>query len=496
MKIRIYTTVILLAILSQLFVACEKDYLDVNTNPNAPTDVPGYVMFPAAVMSTTGTFATRIGITTAMWSQHLTQGNTANQFRDIDKFNLNYDNFDAAWNELYSGALNDYKTIIDFSENNEDWSMFFMATIMKAYTYQYMVDLWDNIPYSEACVKYYPVFDKGPAIYADLIASIDNALSKTVTDLPGDIAKYDMVFGGKMDQWKKFANTLKLKMYLRMYKADDAAGNTLISGMLSQNLLDVNAGILSFVNADNQRNPLNEYNFHGLNTGNNLVASNTMLLYLQENNDPRYRVFYQSVGDLEVDLPKNKWAGLNQGDFSNTSIKSGELSLMKDRPSDPCFYISEAESYFLQAEAILRTGGDAQAMYEKGIKAALNQYSTADYAVSAFDVDAFVSSTYAYPSAGTAAEKLEAIIQQKWVALYQGTNSTEAFIEFVRTGYPKVSAVNYDDDAYVKGQFVYPVNGVTSGKFPKKLPSSKEENVNNPNADDLVDAFQPVWWNK
>lgn len=504
MKIKIYTTVILLALLSQLFVACEKDYLDINVNPNAPSEVPGYVMFPAAVMSSTGTFATRIGITTGMWSQHFTQGNTANQFRDIDKFTLNYSDYDGAWNELYAGALNDYKTIIDYSVKNEDWSMNLMATVMKAYTVQYMVDLWDNIPYSESGVEYFPKFDKGHDIYLSLIASIDAALAKTLTNLPGTIAKYDMVFAGQIESWKKFANTLKLKMYVRMYKADPQDAK--ITALLAGDLLDVNAGIGAFADADGQRNPLNEYNFHGLNTGNNLVASNTMLLYLKGNNDPRYRRFYRPLEEdtsLWPGLPSGQWAGLNQGDFSNTVIKSGELSLILKQAKDPCFYISLAESNFIQAEALLITGGDAKVKYDAGVVAALSQYDPGkDYLLSASDASAFnansfvgVGGSYAYPSAGTTADKLEAIIQQKWIALYQGTNSTEAYIEFVRTGFPKISTVGYDDPTYEIGSFVYPENGVTNGKFPKRLPSSKDESVNNPNADPLVDGFQSVWWN-
>lgn len=506
MKIKIFTAVIFLAFISQLFLACEKDFLDINTDPNAPTNVPGYVIFPAAVMSTTGNLSTRLGVTMGIWSQHFTQGNTANQYKDIDAFSLNYSDYEGSWTEFYSGALNDYKTIIDVSEKNKDWTMYMMATIMKAYTYQYIVDLWDNVPYSEAGVKYYPKFDKGHDIYKALIASIDNALSKDVTNLPANIASYDMVFAGDVAKWKKFANTLKLKLYIRMYKVDPK--NTEIAALLSGgNLLDENAGILSFEDSNDHRNPLNENNFHGLNTANNLVASNTMLMYLKKNNDPRYRRFYKALEEDEtkwIGLPANEWVGLDQGDNTNTVIKSGELSLINIRATDPVFFISKAESYFLQAEANLLLGQDAKVNYDKGVVAALSQYKPdKDYVLSsadaaAFDVNAFVAAggVYEYPSAGTAAVKLEAIIQQKWVALYQGTNSVEAYIEFVRTGYPKVSTVSYSDESYIYGQFVYPKNGVTKGVFPKRLPSVKEENVNNPNADELVDAFQPVWWNK
>tara|TARA_R110001583_G_scaffold11547_1_gene51948 strand:+ start:14314 stop:15774 length:1461 start_codon:yes stop_codon:yes gene_type:complete len=477
---------ILLALLSQLFVACEKDYLDVNKDPNFPTEVPGYVIFPAAVMSTTGTLATRVGVTTGLWSQHLTQSNVANQFKEIDQFNLNFADYDGAWREFYSGALNDYLTIKKFAEADEDWSMYLMATVMEAYTYQYMVDLWDNVPYSEAGVEFHPVFDKGEDIYNGLLASIDLALSKEVSDFPANLAKYDMVFGGNIMLWKQFANTLKLKMYIRMYDAKELVAKPAIETLLTaNNLLTSDAGIVSFEDADDQRNPLMEYNFYGLNTGNNLVASKTLLRYLQVNSDPRVSEFF-ATNDADL------YAGLAQGNYTNTVVKNGELSLMKYVPTKPFFFISEAECYFLQAEAILRAGGNAKEMYDLGVVTALNQYEIA----TSNDFVA-VGGAYEFPSAGSFDEKLEAIIQQKWVALYQGTNSTEAYIEHVRTGYPTESVLPFgDENGYVYGQFTYPVNGVSSGVYPKRLPSSKDENQNNQNADELVDAFQPVWWNK
>lgn len=485
MNIKYISLAVFMALISQLFMACEKDYLEINTDPNFPTEVPGYVIFPAAVMSTTGTLSTQIGITTGMWAQHYTQSNVANQFKEIDQFNLTFSDYDRPWREFYSGALNDYLSIKKFAEADEDWSMYLMATVMEAYTYQYMVDLWDNVPYTEAGAEFHPVFDKGQDVYNGLLASLDLALSKEVSDFPGNLAKYDMVFGGDISLWQQFANTLKLKLYMRMYGVNESVSKPAIEALLlADNLLTADAGVVSFEDADNQRNPLMEYNFHGLNTSNNLVASKTLLRYLQVNGDPRFEEFYD-VNDAGL------YAGLAQGDYTNTVILNGELSLIKEVPTKPVFFISEAECYFLQAEAILRTGGNPKVMYDLGVTTALMQYNESS--------ESFLESggAYEFPSGGSFDEQLEAIIQQKWVALFQGTNSTEAYIEHVRTGYPTESILPFgDENGYIYGQFTYPVNGVSSGVYPKRLPSVKDENQNNQNADDLVDAFQPVWWNK
>ncbi len=490
-----YKSIILL-FLTILILSCEKDYLDINKDPNNPTDVPAYIMLPAAQLSPTAIFPTRIGIITGLWSQYFTQNPNSSQWKELDRFLINYSDFDGAWDELYSGGLNDLHNI-KIKAKEDDKAVYFISTVMEAMTYQYLVDLWDEIPYSEACVEDYPKFDKGQDVYTSLIANLDEVLATNPDDMPANVAKYDIVFGGEIAKWRKFAKTLKLKLYLRMYETNPDTYKSNVQALLNEDLLDFNAGVLAFTDADGQRNPLNEYNFHALNTSNNLIATKTMLEYLRGNDDPRYKRYYMPVEVEGVD----GWYGIPQADFENNEYKGSDkpLSRIDVRATDPVFYISEAESYFLQAEAMLRVGQNPKEMYDKGVVTSLNFYDSAeDYYLDTVLVAAnYVAEggVYEFKSSGTFDEKLEQIITQKWLALRQGVNFVEGFIERARTDYPKISDKAYGEEGYIPGQLVMPI-GAASAVWPSKLPSVKGEKDNNPNAPVLVDAFGKIWWDK
>src|SRR5690606_31428584 len=122
----------------------------------------------------------------------------------------------------FSGALNDYHFVIEKAQETEDWHYLLMGTVMKAYTYQVMVDLYDTLPYDEAfqgVENLTPAYEEGYQIYQKLIAELDNALALQAGADPVDPTKnkaLDVIFRFNMDNWVKFANTLKLKLYLRM----------------------------------------------------------------------------------------------------------------------------------------------------------------------------------------------------------------------------------------------------------------------------------------
>lgn len=151
--------------------------------------------------------------------------------------------------------------MIDKSAELGDWNFYLMATVMKAYTAQVLVDLYDQIPYFEAlkgASNLNPKFDDGYTIYLDLLAILDTALGKnfsasTVT-IPGTT---DLVFGGNMDNWKRFANTLQLKMYLRMINAKPAEAQAGVLKLYNRNasFLTVDAGVTGFTNIKERATP-------------------------------------------------------------------------------------------------------------------------------------------------------------------------------------------------------------------------------------------------
>jgi len=478
----------IVAAASTIFVGCKKQ-LDINHDPNkAPQEKrTAALLYPSAMMSTTGRIGGELNIIGGIWSQYYTQSYTSNQYKTIDAFNLQSTDYQGSYAELFAGALNDYYYELDTAKNAADWNYYLMGTVMNAFTVATLVDLYDKIPYSEAFqgkANINPKFDDGYTIYEDLLKRIDSALSKDfAAKTNSDPGEGDFIFQGDMDNWKKFANTLKLKFYLRMVNAKPAEAQAGITALYNSGakFLDVDAAMKLFTTTPDKQNPFYAYNIYRLNSGTNLRASKTFTSWLTANNDPRIVSFFGKTNPV----------AMNQGDFLTTYKKP---TVLVQAATDPVQFISQAESYFLQAEAIERYfgGTGAKALYDKGVTAAFTAQGYAD------EVAPFIQAggIYEYPAAGTLENKIEAIIVQKWAHFAYGCHSLEAFFDRNRTGYPKSSAVYSTDASYVPGQIVYPANGVAGGKFPKRLVFPDSERSRNKNTPAEVPITTPVWWAK
>lgn len=464
-----------------------KKLADTNVDPNNPLVELATVelLLPSAVVSTAGQIGGEYAIVGGLWAQYYTQSATASQYRVIDAYNINSNlNNNVGYLELYRSALSDYKKVLELSSANNEWRFYLMATVMNAYTYQVLVDLYDQVPYSEALqgpANLQPKFDDGYSIYKDLLAKIDSALAKDFRhDLVDDAARRaDMLFDGDMDQWERFANTLKLKMYLRMVNAKPAEAEAGIKALYAANaeFLEVGAGLTNFEDKPNASNPFYEQNIRRLNTDDNLRASVTFVSWLQANNDPRIVSYFGSANA----------SAIHQGDYASTSTAYPNSAIFQQSATDPVWFISEAESYFMQAEARERyfAGAGAKELYEAGVIAAFGQLGLTP--------GTLLSGNYAYPVGGTFQEKLQAIIVQKW-ASFPGTHDLEGFFEQNRTGYPKYSPVYSTSPTYVPGELVYAKNGVTGGAFPKRLIFPDVERGRNSNTPAEVPVTQKVWW--
>jgi hypothetical protein len=196
------------------------------------------------------------------------------------------------------GGLKNFQFVINKARDAQDWNFYLMAEVMKAYTAGLLVDLYDKIPYTEALggsSNLNPQFDNGDAIYTDLIAGIDSALTKDFTASSNSVpGTSDLIFSGDMDKWKRFANTMELKLYLRMVNANAAAAQAGIQKLYSNDaeFLENDAGVFGFTDVPGQDNPLYEQNIRQLNTPNNLRASRTFVSWLEANNDPRIVSFF------------------------------------------------------------------------------------------------------------------------------------------------------------------------------------------------------------
>jgi hypothetical protein len=449
---------------STLAVSCNTD-LDINKNPDNldPSSASLAAQLPAGIIGLAGSEGAGMAIFGGFWSQYWTQSNTANQFKDIDNYSAGTADYNFIWNGMYD-ALGDIRNIKRRAEAQGNWNYYLIATVLQVQGSQLLTDFYGSIPYTEAGdpSNLTPHFNTGEEVYDLMIVDLDNALSKDLSTSVGELPdNHDMVFQGDMDKWTAFANTLKLKIYMRQTNSSRAAiANAGITALLGSGVtfLNEDAGIDVFKDEANQSNPLSEYIERQLNVATNLRASNTLFSYLVGNGDPR-KPFYYEAGNA-----------LPQGDFLSSASNIAVVNLHYETP---VYFMTREESLFLQAEAALRYNGGsgAKALYDAAVNENFSKYGLSG--------GALLAGAYAYPTAGTFDEQLEAIITQKWIAAFPG-NGFEAFFDQNRTGYPTT--------------FTYSVNGSTAGLFPKRIEYPLSERNSNPNAPALVPITTPVWW--
>lgn len=476
--------IILVLIGFGILFSCDSQ-LDINRDPDSltPADLAFDVELPGSITAVAGVQGANWAIIGGIWSQMWAQSLSSSQYRVVDNYTLGTTDAlsTGSWNAAYDGLL-DIRNIKKNALEAENWNYYLIATTLECYLSQMLVDWYGDIPYTEANdpTIFQPNFDSGQDIYDLMIADIDDALGRNLGASQGKAPGVDdLVFGGTMANWVKFANTLKLKIFLRQTEARPSVAQAGITGLINSNaaFLDVDASLTGFTDAPNLSNPLYESDKRQLNTTLNLRASTTMYSYLNANSDERLPLFYS---------PGNS---LDQGDYNSTaSPNSVAVSILS--PTTPVYFISLEESLFMQAEAMERynSGTGAKALYDAAVAENFSKWALDGSTYTA------AAGAYEYP-AGSFDENLTAIITQKWLASYPG-NGAEAFFEWHRTGIPATSAVAQSDIAYVPGEFAVSINGVLGSGFPQRLLYPNTETSRNANAPAVVPITTPIWWNQ
>lgn len=443
-KIKFLIPAVALALFS-----CDN-YLDINDNPNAATSsqVTPNLTISAAQSASFSPLVRRMNeignVFMNNWGPNVNSftGGYAEEFGITMSANF----YEDIWNSVYRNTY-EYSNIINYPSSDYDHHKA-IAKIMKSFYFQYLVDLYGDIPYfgaHQGSLNPFPTYDDDQAIYRDLIvqlddaiAMIDNAPSTTIA-----VGAEDVMLGGDMGTWKKFANTLKLRILLReaTLAETNAASATYLNDQFA--LLDtdfltsdltINPG---YGNAkDSQQNPwINLMWELNLDANGNRVQRNTYrfrraseFIANQLNVSPadprRSRLFTTSGGNV---------VGVQQGSATAPSnISAFGPGLMIEHDQDG-YVMLAAESYLLQAEAVERgyIAGDAQMLHDMAIAA-----SCAMLGVNATDTANYITSVNLIDGKGYAASanKLQAIMYQKSIAL-NSINGAEIWIEYTRTGF-------------------------------------------------------------
>lgn len=419
--------------------ACDQGLTGLNDNPNAPTDVSAPFLFPQGVTALVGlTRGASFDLTmTSLWAQHFAKI----QYVDEDTYWIRSQNIDAYWNAFYAGGLQDLALVIEKTQDQPGLAG--PAHVIRQWTFGQMTDTWGDIPYSEAnqgASNITPAYDPQEDIYAGILATLNQAndMMATATE---DYGSADPIYGGDLEQWQKFANSLRLRYAMRMSNVDQGTAEAEIQAALSEaagvfESNDDNA-VLQWPGDGTNDNPF----YTNFRTRDDHRISATMVdtlkhLYISIAGadtvfDPRLAVYARPTADnpdIYVGVP-NALENPTLLGLTKTS-KIGTAFSQDDSPSVLMHY---AEVLFILAEAAnrgLTLPGEtrtAQQLYEAGIRASMEMYGI-DGAVT----DAYIASPRVAYQGGAAG--LTQIYLQKWIALYgQGI---EAWAEWRRTGVP------------------------------------------------------------
>jgi hypothetical protein len=275
-----------------------------------------------------------------------------------------------------------------------------------------------------------------------------------------------------MNSWKAFANTLKLKLYLRQTKVGSV--NAKLTECLNSPYGFVNEVLIGGFTAEpGKRNPFYGVNLAGEGLGtDNFRAADVLLEYLKSNDDKRYDgIFIPGPSTPGVFNSMVFGDRLNEGG----STESEKIARGNWKTDDPVYFFTKAMVEFMVAEAKERTGIDGKSNYEAGITA-----SYIDFGRSAGEANTLLAGIYAYPS--TTEAKIKAIVTQKWIASAIRL-PIEAWLDYNRTGYPD----------FLKPSLNSQINGL-----PKRFLFPASETSRNTNAprNEINAITNPVWWAK
>jgi len=464
--------------------SCKKSAFNINRNPNTATDstVSYDVILPAALNATGGVMATQWGFLQNWMGYWARSGTYApNVIEETYQITTGFGN--GIWNGLYDNAY-DYQ-IMQIKAQQADADMYeAIARIMKAHNFQMLVDVYNNIPYSQALkgnAASTPKYDKGEDVYKDLFRQLDTAIMRINTAVLGtnkNIFDYDIMFGlpvwpkgadsdaayfekQKM-RWAKMANTLKLRMLVHLMNGgvNTPAGTVSIPGFsiaaefakidtsklyfsaTSQPKIGfLDAGLNAQVNpgykADKPNPFYNSYKATtaGVATANNIYyrANDYGVEYYKYNGDPRQTRFYEAGS--------NGLVGVAYGLPPVTENASANLAgigpgLYKTNTAAQAI-LTSGESYFLQAEATYRgfMTGSATTLLNTGITenfAYVGATGAAGYiSGNAGYADVDITAPTATPTGGQPGGGIFTIISQKWFGL-NGINTLEVYNDYRR----------------------------------------------------------------
>jgi hypothetical protein len=458
MKIK-YITILVLAV---FLGSCTSKFEEFNTDTKRPATVTGEALFSNAQKALADQISTpNVNLDVFnLFAQYWTE----TTYTDEANYDIvNRTIADNTFQVYYRDVLRDFKEaakiIKDETVNaqNTDQDVKNKEAIVKlmmAYTYQHLVDIFGNIPYTEALDinNITPGYTDAKQIYVDMIDSVNNALANLVATENGGFGTADLIYSGDVASWIKFGNSLKIKLGITIADADAALAKTTIESAVS-GAFSSSADNALFPYQTTAPNTNQIYAELVLTGRHDFVAANTIVDIMNGLNDPR-RAAYFTLADTSTDPSVQKLAYL--GGAYGESDAYPQYSHVADAiqlPDFPGYLLTYDEVLFYLAEAAARgmnVGTTADTLYNNAITASFELWKTDSAA------EYIATSGVAY----NAAKWKEMIGTQSWLAFY--TRGQEGYTQWRRLDYPIFNvAPTILDQTEIPVRFTYPIGEQT-----------------------------------
>jgi len=503
--------------------SCKKDFVNINTDPNHITaaNINYNYLFTAAQLIASGNsdangyedWRNNLIYSSCM-IQHLSS--TAGYWAG-DKYTYNAGYNSAYWDDNYNNSITNIVEVVSNTAKDTAQANFYqIARIFRVFMFQRMTDMYGDCPYTEAGLGFIkgitaPKYDKQQDIYTNMFTELADAASKLDASKTNSVGSADLMYGGDVAKWKKFAYSEMLRIAMRMSKADAAnaqkwAQAAAAGGVMTS--IDDNA-IVHHEATTGTPVP----NGTGLiligNDPNAYRLSNTFVNYLKGTSDPRLTYLATVCADPSdgTDKGDTTWAtqlGQPNGYDAPGSGNAFDLAHAPGYPGSqndysvvnrytfsrldaPTFLLTSGETQLLLAEAAQRgwvTTGTAAAYYAAGVTQSMQMLTQAGAGPSDAAITAYLAA-----NPYDAANALQQINSQYWVTSFMDEN--ESFANWRRSGFPVLTPV------------VYPGN-VTNGTIPRRFTYPQgEASTNGANYGAAVSDLDHgdkmtshVWWDK
>lgn len=508
-KMKNYKNSILAIGLALGLSACTNDFEDVNTNRYGVTEemlkwdnvnIGGSFVEMEKAVIRIGTAAETTGpandyqltdnLAGDCWSGYFSQNNNWNGGSNNTTYFLIDGWINGAFGNSYRKIFTPWLAVKRKSEKSKTPELFALAQILKISAWHRATDMFGPIPYKGAGQGSLKVaYNSQKEVYTEFFKDLTSAikeLSSYATTSTSIIPEYDAVYNGNVNQWIKYANSLMLRLAIRVSYADPAMAKKYAEQAVTHPM-----GVMTTA-SDAAK----------MNKGAGFVFRNPVTTLSDEYNETRMSPSMYSFlkGYKDPRLSKYFKQGKYEGKSDYYAIPSGNIKSKNDiykdfsRPNigydTPLYWIKTSEVLFLKAEGALKgwnMGGDAKTLYEQAVKMSFEENGVGgvdDYLKNKTNqpidyIDPSTTTTYAkvsnitvpWDDATSNEKKLEKIITQKWLAIYP--NGQEAWSEYRRTGYPKLIPVANNKS----GGVIDSDKGVRRMKYPSSEYTNNAENI-------------------